>query len=272
MSTLSYVLKKSQAVPFNKSSKIAIMSDCHRGIGSHNDNFLKNRHIFVAALTYYLQNDFTYIELGDGEELWENRSIDEIKDAHKDIYELMRLFEEQKSLYVVYGNHDMKKCCRSLGLENTKCREGLILRGLGREIFLVHGHQSDLLNDYLWRLARFLTRYVWAPLEAIGIRNPTSPAKNFKKKTSVEKRISAWCEKHKQMTICGHTHRPVMPLPGEGVYFNCGSSIHPYAVTAIEIVDGYFFLVKWMVKTDSLNSLYVEKEGLGGPYDITLYL
>lgn len=271
MSSFSNTFKAAESIPLDKSSKFVLMSDCHRGTGNHNDNFLKNRHIFVAALTYYLQNGFAYIELGDGEELWENRSLAEIKEAHKDIYELLQLFEERQSLYVIYGNHDMRKCCRSLGLPQTECREGLILNGFGHNLFLLHGHQGDLLNDNLWRLARFLVRYIWRPLETIGILDPTSAAKNFKKKTRTEKRISAWAEKHKQPVICGHTHRPLLPAPGEGIYFNCGSCIHPYAVTAIEIEDGRISLVKWRVKTDSLNALYVEKEGLGGPFEIALY-
>ena len=65
----------SPVLPFNNSSRIVIMSDCHRGQGNGADNFLPNSMIFQGALEYYWQNGYTYIELGDGDELWENRCI-----------------------------------------------------------------------------------------------------------------------------------------------------------------------------------------------------
>ena len=58
--------------------KIVIMSDCHRGTGTWADNFLKNRPIYTAALKHYYSRNFTYIELGDGDELWENRRFSDV--------------------------------------------------------------------------------------------------------------------------------------------------------------------------------------------------
>ena len=51
-------------------SRIVLISDCHRGVGNSNDNFLKNQHLYFAALQSYYKLGFTYIELGDGDELW----------------------------------------------------------------------------------------------------------------------------------------------------------------------------------------------------------
>ena len=51
------------------------MSDCHRGQGTEGDNFLKNQNLFLGALEYYNHRGFIYIELGDGDELCENRKI-----------------------------------------------------------------------------------------------------------------------------------------------------------------------------------------------------
>ena len=53
--------------------KIVLFSDCHRGIGTAADSFLPNKSFYMAALSYYYNAGFTYIELGDGDELWENR-------------------------------------------------------------------------------------------------------------------------------------------------------------------------------------------------------
>ena len=66
-------------LPLDKNTKIILLSDCHRGVGNTNDNFLKNEFLYLAALEHYFQKGFTYIELGDGDELWENRSIRQIK-------------------------------------------------------------------------------------------------------------------------------------------------------------------------------------------------
>ena len=49
-------------------SRIVLISDCHRGVGNSNDNFLKNQHLYFAALQSYYKLGFTYIELGDGDE------------------------------------------------------------------------------------------------------------------------------------------------------------------------------------------------------------
>ena len=50
-------------LPLNPSSKYVLFSDCHRGTGRSNDNFLKNEYLYLAALKYYFSHGFTYIEL-----------------------------------------------------------------------------------------------------------------------------------------------------------------------------------------------------------------
>ena len=40
-------------LPLNPSSKYVLFSDCHRGTGRSNDNFLKNEYLYLAALKYY---------------------------------------------------------------------------------------------------------------------------------------------------------------------------------------------------------------------------
>ena len=67
--------KHAPVVPFYSNSKIILFSDCHRGTGTSNDNLLKNQHLYYAALKYYYDHDFIYIELGDGDELWKTEVI-----------------------------------------------------------------------------------------------------------------------------------------------------------------------------------------------------
>lgn len=89
---LNRILSTADSIPFNAQSKIIIMSDCHRGQGNNGDNFLPNQLLFFGALEYYYDNGFTYIELGDGDELWENRKIKPIIEAHSDAYWMMSQF------------------------------------------------------------------------------------------------------------------------------------------------------------------------------------
>lgn len=283
-SRLNKLFQISPAVPCDYLSRFVIMSDCHRGVGNWGDNFLKNQNIYSAALSYYYRNNYTYIELGDGDELWENRDMAEIVATHSDVFELLSRFYQEQRLYMLCGNHDYVKkkqqflrCCNDYYCENKCCRlplmpglhvhEGLILKNRinGYSIFLVHGHQGDLLNDTLWKFSRFLVRYIWRPLELFALNDPTSAAKNNTKKSAVEQRLLAWSSKHSQMLIAGHTHRPMFPEDGNSRYFNCGSCVHPHCITALEIRNNKITLVKWLVKSRPDLSLHIGREVLAGP-------
>ena len=289
---LSQVFLSSVKIPFDDYSRFIIMSDCHRGDAGFSDNFSNNQNIFFAALLYYYERDFTYIEMGDGDELWENRNIDIIINSHSDAFWLMSHFYKEGRFYMLYGNHDVVK--KDPKYSKTKCKsffcdsinseiplfpdivvhEGLILdyKPVPYQIFLTHGHQADILNDTFWRLSRFMVRYLWRPLELIGIRDPTSASKNIDRKSKVERRLADWSKKNNQMIITGHTHRPLFPKPGETLYFNDGSCIHPRCITGIEITNGSLSLIKWAVMTRHDRSLYVGREVLEGPVSIEEYI
>ena len=85
---------------------------------------------------------------------------------------------------MLYGNHDIVKQKCGAFFDDFSVYEGLILESqeLPSNLCITHGHQADLLNSVFWRLARFLFRYLWSPLERLGFTNPTSAAKNDKKK------------------------------------------------------------------------------------------
>ena len=59
-------------ISYNDESKFIVFSDVHRGDNSFADDFANNRNIYHHALNHYFKNGFTYCELGDGDELWEN--------------------------------------------------------------------------------------------------------------------------------------------------------------------------------------------------------
>ncbi len=76
-SRLSKAFEDAPILLLTGTSRYAIISDCHRGDGSSGDNFLKNQNLYFTALSHYFNHGFSYIELGDGDELWENRRMEQ---------------------------------------------------------------------------------------------------------------------------------------------------------------------------------------------------
>lgn len=252
--------------------KIVLFSDCHRGIGNANDNFLKNQELYFAALKYYYKGGFTYIELGDGEELWENRSFEAIREIHDNVYRLLSCFRDRGRLYMICGNHDfvMKDCVEfphDTGLILKICEEKDMKDAQSKMLYLTHGHQADALNSTFRKLSRFLVRYLWKPLELRGVLDPTSAAKNYRRRTTSEKRLSRWANKKNVYLVAGHTHRPVLG-DKKTRYFNAGSCVHPGGITCLEVEGGKIRLIKWHADTRPDRSLYVERSLLAGPVSL----
>ncbi len=192
---------------------------------------------------------------------------------------------------MLYGNHDHVKKGKNFAKDqlssyyvesikkrvalfpNIKIHEGLVLKykNSNNILFLTHGHQVDFFNYDTWKLARFLVRYLWRPLESIGMRDPTSAAKNNARKEKTEKKLIDWAKKQNHIIVAGHTHRPVFPQVNEPFYFNDGSCVHPRCITALEIENGTITLVKWTLKTKKDRTLYIGRVILEGPVKLQDY-
>lgn len=284
--------KAAPRITFDESSKFIIFSDCHRGDNSFADDFANNRNTYFHALQHYYKEGFTYCELGDGDELWENLEFRSIFEAHMNIFKLMMRFHNECRLYRLVGNHDMvyknnsyvekhlhsyfdKVTNRDVPLfPGINFSEGLVLKhqDSGQEIFLIHGHQADFMNYVGWKFNRFMVRILWRQLQIFGIGDPTSPAKNYRELKKVERRTKNWIlENDNIFTITGHTHRPRFPEPGEIAYFNDGSCVHPRSITGIEIEKGTISLIKWHVITTEDGILKVDRQVLEGPNNLADY-
>lgn len=279
------VYRSAEEIPIDDTSKIVLMSDCHRGDGNWSDDFSRNQNIYFAALTYYYERSYTYIEIGDGDELWENKRFSDIVRVHSNVFWLLSKFYKRKKLYLIYGNHDMVKKNQKFVennlykyfderkksyvplFENIKVHEGLILKHKvdNYKIFLIHGHQVELLNNEFWKLTRFLVRYLWRPLNFFGINDPTRTAESYHRKHAAEKKLIQWVERENQMLIAGHTHRPMFAEDGAPLYFNTGSAVHPRCITALEINYGQIQLVKWFINTRLDGTLFIDRKILAGP-------
>jgi predicted phosphodiesterase len=291
---LTRAYKEAKRISFDDSSKFILFSDCHRGDGSFADDFANNRNVYQHALKHYCENNFTYIELGDGDELWENLFFKDIFEANKSVYLQLQKFYIANKLYMIYGNHDMvyrnpsiikkhfseyfdvKEGKKLPLMPNLKFHEGIVLENAEtkQEVFLTHGHQADFMNYVGWRINRFFVRILWKPLQIWGIKDPTSPAKNYVELLKVEHRIKKWIADNKNLiTIIGHTHRPHFPKPQENElnFFNDGSCVHPRCITGIEIENGTIALIKWFIDTKDDGTLQIVKEYLESPEKIKDY-
>ncbi len=286
---LTKAYKEAKRIAFTNADKFILFSDCHRGDSSFADDFANNRNIYFHALQHYFKKDFSYIELGDGDELWENMFFKDIFEANKNVYELLQQYFFENRLHMIYGNHDMiyrnesvlkknlyeyfdqRKGAKVPLFPNIKFHEAIILQNVdnnNQELFLTHGHQADFMNYIGWKINRFLVRILWKPLQVWGIKDPTSPAKNYIELIKVERRIKKWiASNNNKITITGHTHRPRFPSPTENAlhYFNDGSCVHPRSITGIEIVEGTIALIKWFIDTKEDGTLQIKKEFLEGP-------
>lgn len=279
---LDKIFKNSKKILIDNNTKIVIMSDCHRGSGDNFDNFIKNQNIYENALIYYYNNGFTYIELGDGDEMWEVKNYKDIIDVHLDSFKQLKKFHDSNRLIMIYGNHDIVKkspeilekyfykyCDKTtkqeeILLDGLTVYESLILNYKDYEIFLIHGHQVDFLNSTLWRLSRFIVRHIWKNLEHIGIKDPTSAAKNYRVTNQIEKKLKKWSIENNKIIIAGHTHRSVFPKIGQSLYFNDGSCIHPNGITCLEIENGNITLVKWEYAVNKDKVILVKRKMLDG--------
>jgi len=285
--------KKAKKIPLKADSKFIFFSDCHKGDNSYADDFANNGNIYFHALRNYFEKDFTYIELGDGIELWENLFMNEIFEAHKNVFLLLREFHLKKRLHMLWGNHDMvlknpNKSEKLLGtyfdkitsstkklLDGFIFDEGIVLEveGFEKNIFLIHGHQADFFNYVLWKWSRFLVRILWKPLQVVGIKDPASPAKNYKELVKIERRLKKWMiANNNQMIIAGHTHRPRFPEPNELPYFNDGSCVQLRSITGIEIENMQISLIKWHIISHKDGTLQIVKSILEGPRNLSAYL
>jgi predicted phosphodiesterase len=213
--------KKGLFIPFDiAKDKFVILSDQHKGIRNGADIFALAEKNYLAALKYYHENNFFYINLGDSEELWEN-NIKTVKKHNKKTFEAEKHFLTRNSFIKIFGNHDLYWDNSPLAQMNLKkiygqkviIYEGLILKCINSkvplEIYMTHGHQGDLQSDGNW-FSKWFVANIWERFQAYLRINPNTPANNDELKTEHNKMMYQWSSKQKNtLLITGHTHQPV---------------------------------------------------------------
>ena len=213
--------KKGQTIDFDAAKqKFVILSDQHKGAKNDADDFMLAEKNYLAALDYYYQQGFYYINLGDSEELWENNII-QVKRHNTASFEKEKLFLQQNRFTKIFGNHDLywdNDPLASLELEliygqKVVIYEGIILstnvNGQPLQIFCTHGHQGDKQSDGNW-FSKWFVANIWEPAQAFLKINPNTPAYNEQLKTLHNTIMYEWSKSNKNtIVVTGHTHQPV---------------------------------------------------------------
>jgi UDP-2,3-diacylglucosamine pyrophosphatase LpxH len=267
---LTQVFEAAKSVLFDDSSRIVFFSDCHRGNNGRVDDFAKNEELFLHALGHYYRKGFTYIEVGDGDDLWKHRRFSDIRRAHGRTFDLLHMFDRQDRLHLIVGNHDIQGRQRDrVERDGIIAREGLILchSNTGQRIFVLHGHQADFKSDQLYAASRFAVRYIWKLFQFLGFRNKTGREGVTPKQKRIDRRITEWVQAHQHVVICGHTHRPMYPAYGAPPYFNTGSCVIPGTITGLEIQNGEITPVRWSTQPETRQgeAQGIVRELMGSP-------
>lgn len=276
---LTKIFENAKVITFNDDDRLVFFADVHRGNNSWADEFARNEAIYTYALQHYYDNDFTYIEVGDGDELLKFKYVEPIRTAHEQVYRLLQKFHREKRLHYIFGNHDIEYGRPELVqfklnhifdpvtekdeilFDDFKAHEALVFRHeeSGVKLFAVHGHQGkDFFPYFIW-LHRVLLRMVWRPLQMMGFQDPTSVAQRPNKRQKVEEELVQWTADYKQPMITGHTHKERFPKVGKTPYFNTGSCIHLRWITCIEVIEGKIALIRWRIKPNKKGQLIVKR-------------
>jgi UDP-2,3-diacylglucosamine pyrophosphatase LpxH len=208
-------------VPFDIAiGKFIIFSDQHKGAGDHADDFVGAKENYAAALDYYYQNGFTFINLGDSEELWENKP-EPVLQCYEKITQQEVLFQKSGRYLKVFGNHDLlwfdkaavKQFLAPLFSDQLQVYEGIILQtminGQLLQVFLTHGHQGDAVSDSNAFSKWFIGR-IWVPVQRWLDFNVNTPAKDFHLRDQHNQIMYNWTKgRQNVILITGHTHKPV---------------------------------------------------------------
>lgn len=198
--------------------KFIILSDQHKGIRNNADIFALAEKNYLAALNYYNQQGYTYVCLGDSEELWENH-LDGVRKYNENTFEAEKIFLQRGAFIKIFGNHDLywgndplaPLMLKQIYGQEVKIYEGLILKLIQPDIciYLTHGHQGDLQSDGNW-FSKWFVAVIWERLQAYLRINPNTPATNDDLKTLHNTMMYQWsAAQSKLLLITGHTHQPV---------------------------------------------------------------
>lgn len=277
--------------------KFIIFSDHHKGNKDHGDDFANNEPNYMAALEYYLINNFTYINLGDSEELWKY-SPEQVISKNINVLRAEAKFQQLNRYHKTFGNHDItwknkldvNRWFKDIFTIPLPVWEGILLKSNVNDkalsIFLTHGHQGDKMSDNN-SLSTWLVAHVWRPVQRYLEINVNTPAKDFVLRDRHNIMMYEWSSHRENLAlITGHTHKPVFASglysdhPNNTInvekideankrsrlkpsYFNSGCCCYNDTdITGVEIADGEIRLIKWHMQNNKSNRVILEQASI----------
>jgi predicted phosphodiesterase len=226
---------------------VIIFSDHHKGARNGSDDFAPAEKNYLAALDYYNNRRFYYINLGDSEELWEN-TIFQVLNHNKDTFDKEKLFVDRNAFVKIVGNHDLYwgndpfagVSLKYMYGKAIKIYTGAVLRTelpTGYiDFFCTHGHQGDAQSDGN-AFSKWFVSMIWGPLQSYLQINTNSPSCNDDSKTLHNQFMYEWSAKQNDLIlITGHTHQPVFKSLThlERLYLNMEEAIRDKNQEAID--------------------------------------
>ena len=213
--------KKGLLISFDPyKGKFIIFSDQHKGARDAADDFRHAEKNYLAALNYYWENGFRFINLGDCEELWENKPATVIQ-HNEAVLKAEACFLQEDRYYRIYGNHDLEWkydiqrnwFLKPLFGEKLKIYEGALLttnyNNKSYSIFLAHGHQGDQKSDGN-AFSTWFVAAIWTPIQRFLDISIDSIADSFELVDKHNIIMYEWSVTQQDLLfISGHTHKPV---------------------------------------------------------------
>jgi UDP-2,3-diacylglucosamine pyrophosphatase LpxH len=282
--------KRVCSIAIDANDKFIIFSDQHKGNRDRADDFASNEFNYLAALEYYHQQQFNFINLGDSEELWKYTTSEVLPENEK-TFAAEAAFQPGK-YFKTFGNHDLiwkNKIDVEMLLKDyfqmpLPVYEGIILKtSIAKQpltVFCTHGHQGDKMSDNN-ALSTWIVAHIWTPIQRYLRINVNTPSKNFSLMNKHNQLMHQWSSNRKNMVlITGHTHSPVFASgkysghPSNNIerdaneklrpsYFNTGCCcFNDGDITGIEIEGGYIRLIKWHQENNISSRMILEEKKL----------
>lgn len=208
-------------VPFDLSSgRFVIFSDEHKGAGDLADDFRLAEKNYLNALDYYYNNGFQFINLGDCEELWENKP-EVVMEKNRAGFQAELRFLKEDRYYRIVGNHDLEwkfdiprnRYLKPVFGDKLAIYEGLLLtttyNNRTYSILCTHGHQGDQKSDGN-AFSTWFVAAIWTPLQRFLEISINSTSDSFELVDKHNIMMYEWSAIQKDLLfISGHTHKPV---------------------------------------------------------------
>jgi hypothetical protein len=200
--------------------RFIILTDQHKGARDFADDFRNTEANYMTTLQHYYDEGFTYINLGDCEELWEATPSQVIEKNRLTLLQEAQ-FQATGRYHRIYGNHDLEwnyAIQQSLYLKpifgpKLTVNEGLLLttayNNKSYSIFLAHGHQGDKRSDGN-AFSKWFVAAIWTPIQRYLEISIDRISDSYELVDEHNILMYEWSATQKDILfISGHTHKPV---------------------------------------------------------------